>query len=58
MAGDTVPGDRSVAREEVVAVGDVPVTVVRGGQGPPLLVLHDELGYPGWMGWNQALAER
>src|SRR4051812_3521436 len=37
-------------------VGDVPVVVRRGGEGPPLLVLHDELGFPGWMTWNDALA--
>ena len=37
-------------------VGDVPVTVRRGGEGPPLLVLHDELGFPGWMSWNDRLA--
>jgi len=37
-------------------VGEVPVTVRRGGEGPPLLVLHDELGFPGWMSWNDRLA--
>ncbi|MGF1597051.1 MAG: alpha/beta fold hydrolase [Acidimicrobiales bacterium] len=45
-------------REETVDVGEVPITVVRGGEGPPLLVLHDELGYPGWMSWNDQLADR
>lgn len=29
---------------------------VRGGSGKPLLVFHDELGYPGWMTWNEKLA--
>jgi len=29
--------------------------LVRGGSGPPLLVLHDELGFPGWMKWNDLL---
>jgi pimeloyl-ACP methyl ester carboxylesterase len=49
--------DTAVAvREDVVQVGDVAVAVRRGGDGPPLLVLHDELGYPGWMRWNDALA--
>ena len=32
------------------------MAVVRGGSGAPLLVLHDELGYPGWMSWNSELA--
>jgi pimeloyl-ACP methyl ester carboxylesterase len=44
--------------ETVIDVGGVPVTTVRGGEGPPLLVLHDELGYPGWMTWNDELAAR
>jgi pimeloyl-ACP methyl ester carboxylesterase len=43
--------------EQVVDVGGTPVTVIRGGDGPPLLVLHDELGFPGWMSWNDRLAE-
>ena len=30
---------------------------MRGGQGKPLLVLHDEMGYTGWMGWNEELAK-
>jgi pimeloyl-ACP methyl ester carboxylesterase len=47
----------TATREQVIQVGDVPVTVLRGGDGPPLLVLHDELGFPGWMGWNDRLAE-
>jgi pimeloyl-ACP methyl ester carboxylesterase len=49
-----------VAEQEqsVIRVGDVDVAVVRGGEGPPLLVLHDELGYPGWMTWNKALAAK
>jgi pimeloyl-ACP methyl ester carboxylesterase len=46
------------SREEVIQVGDVPVTVRRGGDGPPLLVFHDELGFPGWMSWNDELASR
>ena len=37
----------------IVGVGDTPVTVLRAGEGPPLLILHDELGYPGWMQWNE-----
>lgn len=40
----------------VVDVGDTPVTVLRKGDGPPLVVLHDELGFPGWMSWNERLA--
>jgi pimeloyl-ACP methyl ester carboxylesterase len=38
-------------------VGDDELRVLRRGQGEPLLVLHDELGYPGWMTWNQTLSD-
>ena len=31
--------------------------VVTGGSGPPLLILHDELGHPGWLRYHQALAQ-
>ena len=52
MADTTVPA----TRDQVIQVGDVPVAVRRGGEGPPLLVLHDEFGFPGWMTWNDRLA--
>jgi pimeloyl-ACP methyl ester carboxylesterase len=42
--------------EKLVSVGGVDVVTLAGGAGRPLLMLHDELGYPGWMGWNEALA--
>jgi pimeloyl-ACP methyl ester carboxylesterase len=31
--------------------------MIRGGSGRPLLVLHEELGHPGWLSWHKALAE-
>lgn len=42
--------------EKVVDVGGVGVVTLEGGSGRPLLMLHDELGFPGWMKWNEALA--
>jgi pimeloyl-ACP methyl ester carboxylesterase len=27
------------------------------GDGEPILVLHDELGFPGWMSWNRELSQ-
>jgi pimeloyl-ACP methyl ester carboxylesterase len=42
--------------EETIHVGGIDLVLVRGGSGPPVLMLHDELGYPGWMQWNEALA--
>jgi pimeloyl-ACP methyl ester carboxylesterase len=45
------------ANEEIVKVAGVDLTMLKGGTGRPLLVLHDELGYAGWMQWNDALAK-
>jgi pimeloyl-ACP methyl ester carboxylesterase len=42
--------------EDRVRVGALDLEVVRAGSGPPLLVLHEELGYPGWLRWHSALA--
>ena len=41
-----------------VKAANAEIVVVRGGTGKPLLILHDELGYPGWMTWNERLADR
>ncbi len=34
----------------------VQTSIVSGGRGDALLVLHDETGYPGWMRWHESLA--
>jgi pimeloyl-ACP methyl ester carboxylesterase len=43
--------------ERIIPVGGVELPVVTGGSGKPLLVLHDELGYAGWLGWQAALSK-
>ncbi|MBV1906017.1 MAG: alpha/beta hydrolase [Pseudomonadales bacterium] len=43
--------------ESVVDVADAQLTLIRAGSGKPLLILHDELGYTGWMRWNEALSK-
>ena len=43
--------------EDTAHVAGTTLALIKGGSGPPLLVLHDELGYPGWMTWNDALAQ-
>ena len=50
--------DRLLAHwsESTVRVAGTELVLVKGGSGPPLLVLHDELGYTGWMTWNAELA--
>ena len=44
--------------EEHCKVGETDLTVLKGGTGKPLLVFHGELGFPGWLKWNEALAKR
>jgi pimeloyl-ACP methyl ester carboxylesterase len=44
-------------REDTVKVGADDLIVMKGGSGKPLLVLHEELGWPGWMKWNETLSE-
>jgi pimeloyl-ACP methyl ester carboxylesterase len=43
--------------EQLVAAAGIEVEVRRGGQGAPLLVLHGELGVPGWLEAYARLAE-
>ncbi|MBI3301452.1 MAG: alpha/beta hydrolase [Deltaproteobacteria bacterium] len=43
-------------REETVRVAGTDLTLIQGGTGRPLLVLHEELGFPGWLRWNSELA--
>jgi pimeloyl-ACP methyl ester carboxylesterase len=44
-------------REEF-KTGNHQLLVVKGGSGKPLLVLHEELGHPGWLRWHEALSRR
>ena len=44
-------------REHGDCIGDMTLRQLRGGRGRPLVVLHDELGFPGWMRWNEDLAD-
>jgi len=42
--------------EETISVAGVQLSMVKGGSGRPLVIFHDELGYPGWMTWNESFA--
>ena len=44
--------------EEVTHVAGTELAIVKGGSGKPLLVLHEELGHPGWGSWHAALAKQ
>ena len=43
--------------EEIVEAAGGAVQLVKGGDGEPLLILHDELGHPGWLNYHQSLAQ-
>jgi len=42
--------------EQKARVGETELVIVKGGTGKPLLLLHGELGWPGWPPWNSTLA--
>lgn len=44
--------------EETLDVLGTRLRVIKGGAGRPLLVLHDEMGHPGWLDWHRALARK
>jgi pimeloyl-ACP methyl ester carboxylesterase len=39
-------------KEETVRVGGADLVCIEGGSGEPLLVLHEEVGHPGWLEWH------
>ena len=43
--------------EEMVEVAGAQIQFIKGGTGEPLLILHDEMGHPGWLRFHQALSE-
>ena len=45
-------------REESVSVAGIDVHFYRGGEGPPLVLLHGGDPNPGWLQHHQALAEQ
>ena len=48
--------DMIKATEETQDVRGSQLVMVKGGSGKPLMIFHDELGYPGWMTWNESFA--
>ena len=43
--------------EETIAVAGAEMQVLKGGSGDPLLILHDEMGQPGWRQVHDELAK-
>lgn len=43
-------------KEVTAKVAGAELTCIQGGSGKPLLVLHEEIGHPGWLRWHTELA--
>ena len=44
-------------QETTYRIGADQLLVLSAGAGQPVLVLHEELGFPGWMKWNEELSD-
>jgi pimeloyl-ACP methyl ester carboxylesterase len=56
--GEQVMAAKAVGwHQEKVSVDGCDLVVIKGGKGSPLLVLHEELGHPGWLAWHVELAK-
>ena len=42
---------------ETVKAAGVELKLIKSGTGEPILILHDEMGYPGWLKFHEALAK-
>ena len=42
--------------EESLEVAGTKLQIVKGGTGEPLLILHEEMGHPGWLRFHEALS--
>ena len=47
----------AVRTDKILDLAGNKVQLVRGGSGEPLLILHDELGPPGWLNFHELLAK-
>ena len=43
--------------DEMVEAGGCRMQLVKGGSGEPMLILHDEMGHPGWLRYHEALSQ-
>lgn len=45
-------------QSETVTIGGEELHYLKAGKGRPVLILHEELGNPGWFDWQRRLAEK
>ena len=43
--------------EVTVRVAGTDLAIIKGGTGRSLLVLHEEMGHPGWLHWHSAMSQ-
>ena len=43
--------------QETIELAGARIQMQKGGNGPPLLVLHDEMGHSAWLRFHQELAQ-
>ena len=51
-------GDSPLFKEEEIAIPEGKLTMRTSGSGDPVLILHGELGFPGWRKYHQKLSEQ
>ena len=51
-------GDSSAYTEEEIVIPEGKLTMRTSGSGDPVLILHGELGFPGWRKYHQKLSEQ
>ena len=48
---------KSDCKQKTIATAGTELSYLKAGRGKPVLVLHEELGNPGWLAWQRELAE-
>lgn len=48
---------KSDCKQKTIAAAGAELSYLKAGKGKPVLVLHEELGNPGWLAWQRQLAE-
>ena len=51
-------GEISQFEEQEIMIAEGKLQMRIAGEGEPLLLLHGELGFPGWMKYHRALSEQ